>query len=310
MTCDDRRPLRPRGAQPPAPMSSISRPRPPLPFLAIAALLALSVVLVAGALAAGRSEPPAGAVAAITGVPATPSPTPAPTATPTPTPTPTPAPTPRPARTPIPQLEPMPTPTPDPVLSMNLYRDGDFVSQATKDQCVSAAMQIMLNIVGSKADRSIKTQARLDALAEELSDGKVGATEPKGWAAGLEQLGAGGYRVEVAPSRTKAILRAVWAMRETGRPVGLLVWRGAHSWVLHGYEATADPAAGKPFTVTHIYVSDPWYPRVSSIWGPSRGPNARITPKQLVEDYLPWRRPTGKYPGMDGKFVMVLPENG
>lgn len=292
-------------------MSSISRPRPPLPFLAIAAILALSGVLIAsGLIAAGGTEPPAGAVAAITGRPATPPPTPAPTATPTPSPSATPSPTPRPARTPIPQLEPMPTPTPDPVLSMNLYRDGDFVSQATKDQCVSAAMQIMLNIVGPKADRTSGTQARLDALAEELSDGRAGATEPKGWAAALEQLGAGGYRVEVAPSRNKAILRAVWAMRETGRPVGLLVWRGAHSWVLHGYEATADPIAGVPFEVTHLYVSDPWYPRISSIWGASRGPNARIKPEQLEEDYFPWRRPTGRYPGMDGGYVLVLPEDG
>ena len=291
------------------PMSSISRPRPPLPFLAIAAALSLSAVLVAGGLiAAASTEPPAGAVAAITGHPSTPSPTPEPT--PEPSSTPSPSPSPRPPRTPIPELEPIPTPTPDPVLAMNLYRDGDFVSQATKDQCVSAAMQIMLNIVGSKADRSARTQARLDALAEELSDGKAGATEPKGWAAGLEARGAGGYRVEVAPSRNKAILRAVWAMRETGRPVGLLVWRGAHSWVLHGYEATADPLSGEPFEITHLYVSDPWYPRISSIWGASRGPNARITPDQLQEDYFPWRRPTGRYPGMDGGFVLVLPEDG
>ena len=193
---------------------------------------------------------------------------------------------------------------------MNLYRKGDFVSQATKDQCVAAAMQIMLNIVGPKDDTSTRTQARLDKLAQELSHARNGGTEPRGWAAALEQLGGGGYRVEIAPSRTRAILRAVTAIRATGRPVGLLVWRGAHSWVLHGYETTADPLAGVPFTVTHIYVSDPWYPRVSSIWGPSRGPNARITPKQLEEDYLPWRRPTGRYPGMDGQFVLVLPEGG
>ena len=191
---------------------------------------------------------------------------------------------------------------------MNLYRKGDFVSQATKDQCVSAAMQIMLNIIGPSDDRSTQTQARLDDAGRGSSrTGAPGATEPKGWAAGLEQRGAGGYRIEVAPSRTKAILRAVTAIRATGRPVGLLVWRGAHSWVLHGYEATADPARWRPVRRHPLYVSDPWYPRISSIWGASRGPNARITPKQLEEDYLPWRRPTGRYPGMDGQFVLVLP---
>jgi hypothetical protein len=190
---------------------------------------------------------------------------------------------------------------------MNLYNEGDFVSQATKDQCLSAAMQIMLNVIGPTDDRSAKTQARLDALAMKLSDGRPGATEPRGWAAGLEQLGAGGYEVMVAPTRGKAIERAVRAIRATGRPAGLLVWRGAHSWVLHGWEASGDPAGADPITVTHLWVSDPWYPRISSIWGPSRGPNARITPAQLEEDYLPWRRPTGRYPGMDGAYVVILP---
>lgn len=193
---------------------------------------------------------------------------------------------------------------------MNLYRKGDFVSQATKDQCVSAAMQIMLNIIGPTDDRTKPTQARIADLAKELSKARNGGTEPIGWARGLAQLGGGTYKVEVAPTRTKAILRAVRAIRATGRPVGLLVWRGAHSWVLHGFETTTDPADPSPLTVTHLYVTDPWYPRVSNIWGASRGPNARITPKELEEDYLQWRRPTGRYPGMDGEYVLVLPVAG
>ena len=88
---------------------------------------------------------------------------------------------------------------------------------------------------------------------------------------------------------------------------GLLVWRGAHSWVLHGFETTADPALTDDYEVTGLWVSDPWYPRVSSIWGASRKPNQRITVKQLREDYLKWRRPTGRYPGKDGKYVLVIP---
>ena len=192
---------------------------------------------------------------------------------------------------------------------MNLYRKGDFVSQATKDQCVSAALQIMLNITGAMDDRSARTQARIAELAASLSKARNGGTEPLGWARGLEQLGGGAYEVLVAPTRGKAIERAVRAIRATGRPAGLLVWRGAHSWVLHGYESTADPADPGGMTVTHLYVSDPWYPRISSIWGPSRGPNARITPKQLEEDFLPWRRPTGRYPAMDGQYVVIAPVN-
>jgi hypothetical protein len=278
------------------------------PFaVAVAGLLAVAVV----SLAACAGPTHAGDVAGVTGLPSatieysSPPPLRAsapPTAPPTPTPTPSPSPTPPPT--------PAPTPTPKPVLSMNLYHKGDFVSQATKDQCVSGAMQIMLNVIGAIDDRTTKTQSRIAALAKDLSDARNGGTEPLGWARGLGKLGGGKYVVEVAPTRGKAIERAVRAIRATGRPVGLLVWRGAHSWVLHGFETTADPAGPGPMTVTHLYVSDPWYPRISSIWGPSRGPNARITPKQLEEDYLPWRRPTGRYPAMDGQYVLVMPVAG
>lgn len=282
--------------------------------LAIFAAAALAVAAAGLTLATAARQ--TGTVAAATGLPhalssavpptptrPTPRPTQAPTATPAPTPTPTATPTP----TPTPTSTLTPAPTPVPVTAVNLYTDGDFVSQATKDQCVSAAMQIMLNVVNAEADTSKGTQAMLDRLATELSAARNGGTEPKGWAAGLEQLGAGGYEVLVAPTRGKAIERAVRAIRATGRPAGLLVWRGAHSWVLHGWEATADPAGPDPMTVTQLYVSDPWYPRISSIWGESRGPNARITPAQLEEDFLPWRRPSGRYPGMDGQYVVVVP---
>ena len=275
------------------------------PFaVAFAGFLSIAVVGLSGC--AGLTE--AGGVAGVTGrpsiAPELASP-PAARATAPPTPMPTPSPTPSPTPTPTPA--PTATPTPEPVLAMNLYRKGDFVSQATKDQCVSAAMQIMLNITGAFNDRSARTQARIDDLAEALSKARKGATEPIGWARGLDELGGGSYEVVVAPTRGKAIERAVRAIRATGRPAGLLVWRGAHSWVLHGYESTADPAGPGEMTVTHLYVSDPWFPRISSIWGPSRGPNARITPKQLEEDFLPWRRPTGRYPGMDGQYVLILP---
>ena len=64
------------------------------------------------------------------------------------------------------------------------------------------------------------------------------------------------------------------------------------------------------YKVTRLWVSDPWYPRISSIWGPSRKPNQAITMTQLREDYLKWRRPTGRYRGMDGQYVLVIPVAG
>jgi hypothetical protein len=210
---------------------------------------------------------------------------------------------------PRPTATPTPTPTPVPTgpYAVNLYGKGDFVSQATKDQCVSAAMQIMLNVVGPENDRSKATQAGLARLAKRLSDARDDGTEPLGWARGLAERGAGDYEVVAEPSMGAAVRRAIVALRATGRPVGLLVWRGAHSWVLHGFETTADPALTDDYEIRGLWVSDPWYPRVSNIWGPSRKPNQRVTVKQLRDDYLKWRRPTGKYPGMDGQYVLVVP---
>jgi hypothetical protein len=76
---------------------------------------------------------------------------------------------------------------------------------------------------------------------------------------------------------------------------------------LSGFKATADPAYTNKFKVTHVYIEDVWYPRISSIWGPSGGPGSLVPVDRLDEDYLRWRRPTGPYPHKDGKYVLVVP---
>jgi hypothetical protein len=211
------------------------------------------------------------------------------------------------------------TPVAEPVLDppvvpegpfeMDLYRKRDFVTEATKWYCVPAAMLTMINIMSRGAEHAKATQTGLYRLARQLSTktlvGK--GAEPIGWARGLEQLGHGGFDVGVHASRRAAIRAAAKAIRLTGRPAGLLVWRGAHSWVMSGFRATADPAVTDDFTVTHVYIEDVWYPYVSSIWGASRPPGSLVPVAALKEDYLKWRRPTRRYPGMDGRFVTILP---
>jgi hypothetical protein len=76
---------------------------------------------------------------------------------------------------------------------------------------------------------------------------------------------------------------------------------------MSGFKATADPAYTNDFEVTHVHIEDPWYPRVSSIWGASRPPDALVPVSRLDEDYLRWRRPTVRYPEKDGLFVLVVP---
>lgn len=137
---------------------------------------------------------------------------------------------------------PSPTPTPGPV-AVDLYRKGDFVSQVRADWCVPAAIQTMANLIDRPAAK-VPSQRRLDQLSRSLSsDRLVGAgSEPEGWAGTLNELGLGPYVVVSMRTREGAIAAAARAIRLTGRPVGLLMWRGAHAWVMSGFEATADPA--------------------------------------------------------------------
>ncbi len=49
-------------------------------------------------------------------------------------------------------------------------------------------------------------------------------------------------------------------MRATRKPVGLLVLRGGHAWVMTGFEATRDPGRTDNFRVTRVQVMGPLWP--------------------------------------------------
>jgi len=203
--------------------------------------------------------------------------------------------------------KPRSTAAPSGPFSMDLYRAGDYVGELTKVWCLPAAMQTSINIMNPGADTSRKTQASIFKLARSLAPAPDGAAEPEGWAEGLTRLGYGNYEVTQQPSIKAAIHLAARQVRLTNRPAGLLVWRGAHSWVMSGFTATADPATTNSFVVLAVRIEDVWYPRFSTIWGYSRPPDALVPVGALPADYLPWKRPTGRYPGKDGKFVLVVP---
>jgi hypothetical protein len=205
---------------------------------------------------------------------------------------------------------PAPTPRPAAVpFAINLFNEGDFVSQRRVDWCVPASILAMINMIDPAVNRRPPAQRELDRLARRLSTWRLrgAGSEPEGWARTLNRLGYGPYEVRAERTRAAAIASAARALRLTGRPVGLLVWRGAHAWVVSGFRATADPAGTDAFAVTHLSVLDPWYPRDSSIWGPSRRPNATISVRRVAKVYLAWRRPAMRYPEKDGRFVLVIP---
>jgi hypothetical protein len=210
-----------------------------------------------------------------------------------------------------------------PAFKLDLGTKGDYVAQTNFVQCVGASMQMMLNMINPKDDRTSRTQLRLQTLARELSGRRGDGSERKGasvrgWSAGLNELGAGPYRLVGLKTIDEALHLAASSMRQTGRPVGLLVWRGRHAWVMSGFHATADPRATSNYEVTAAIVMDPLYPHGSSVWGPSPKPREAISVKTLGRQFVPRRQGSNFASGvggvgastmsaLSGKYVLVLP---
>jgi hypothetical protein len=202
--------------------------------------------------------------------------------------------------------------------SMNLFRRGDFSSQRTTFWCIPASTQMMMNMMdGGRPNRSRAMQARLYRIGDRLEEDGTFSREPEPdywrgmgiseWTGLLNRFDYGPYELAGSRSYRKALRTAARMLRKTGKPVGLVVWHGAHAWVMSGFTATADPATSKDFEVTSIWVQDPWYPRTSSVWGRSRGPNANVSPGVLREDFRRYGRPGRRNPDRDGRFMLVLP---
>jgi hypothetical protein len=210
-----------------------------------------------------------------------------------------------------------PTPSPKPVrkpvnVKIEPRPAAAFVSELKDTWCAAAAVQIALNVNGkdSRIDTSRARQTRIRNLEVALTtrkDSRNGGAGPLGMVATLEKLGAVDYELRIYDTRAEALRASAKAIRQTGHAAILLAWRGAHAWVMTGFKADADPVVFRNAKVTGAYIIDPWYPRVSSIWGPSDGPGVFQDAAEMKRNYLPWRRPEGRYPGRDRKFLAIVP---
>jgi hypothetical protein len=192
--------------------------------------------------------------------------------------------------------------------NLNLFRDGAFVSQVTMTQCVAASSQMMLNLILETSDTSRATQAMYMAYAQanDMVTYRDGGSNPAGWAAALNRYGGAVYSVGKYIDSGSAIRAAVTRLRVTNRPVGLLVFRGRHAWVLNGFEATADPAVTSNFTVTAVYVTGPLYPREPNSYGYDQPPNTRLTVNQFTTSYF-WRYYDSSLTTWNNYWVIVQP---
>ena len=202
----------------------------------------------------------------------------------------------------------------------DVARRADFVAQTNFVQCVGASLQMMINMIEPGRNRSAKEQLRLQKLARKLSpprrDGSIrqGASV-RGWVQVLRREVDQPYRLVGADSLNTAVKMAARAIDRTGAPVGLLVWRGRHAWVMSGFTSTKPLSRGGKVTSVTIY--DPLYPYGDDFWGPSPRPGVPISIKALGRQFVPRRTNNTSnrfqttlqqaYPTLSGKYVLVMP---
>lgn len=190
---------------------------------------------------------------------------------------------------------------------MNLYRTGVYSQQRTYLWCTAANVQMMRNIVRRQSDQSYSNQRHYfywmrshNRYSLPVSDG----VDPQGWRDGLRNWVDSRYTISSSTGFDAILKTAVRSLRRTNRPVGLLVARGGHAWILHGFTATADPAVTSNFTVTSVRVTGPLWGLQNSSFGYDMRPNTRLTRTQLKRFWTPWH-----YSGIrmvwEGRYVAI-----
>ena len=190
----------------------------------------------------------------------------------------------------------------------SVYTRGSFSQQYTDYTCVGASVQMMLNMIKGRTDRSASAQRTYWRFGRNNGRYKPGnnGVDPVGWVAALERFGAGDYSINLANRYQPGLKTLAARMRAEDRPIGLFVHHGGHAWVMTGFEATADPRRTSSYRVTAVQVMGPLYPD-GTIGGRSYDPGPRtwLTAKQLRKKFTPlqWRRA----PEWNGRWVAVVP---
>ena len=211
------------------------------------------------------------------------------------------------ADAPVPSSAPAtPKPPKREPFAMNLAQRVDFVAQYTFEWCVGASLQMAVNMSTDASRTSRRDQQLLWEMARDRSASPFGGANPIGWVATLNELDIGPYRLVSLETFDEAVATAASAIRTTRRPVGLVMWRGRHAWVMSGFEATADPRHFDDFDVKRVRVHDPLYPHGSSVWGKSPKPNSLVSLDTLAKQYV--IRDRGRVNlGVPPGWLLVLP---
>ena len=99
-----------------------------------------------------------------------------------------------------------------------------------------------INMATKESTTTRSAQQEFWEMARDRSFSPFGGANPRGWVATLNEEGVGPYELVSVPTFDEALQTAAAAIRATKRPVGLVMWRGRHAWVMSGFTSTADPA--------------------------------------------------------------------
>ena len=196
-------------------------------------------------------------------------------------------------------------------VDLDIVKDHEavFAHELKDTWCAPAGVQMVLAVLGH-GSTSHAFQRELQNRVHEwesLKDARDGLWGPSAMALALDAYGAKGYEVRAYRTRQGALRDAARQIETTKSPAILLAWRGAHTWVMTGFRADADPKVFNDARIRGTYILDPWYPDISSIWGPSDPPGTFQDEAEMIRNYLKWKRPEGSYPERDGLYIAVVP---
>ncbi len=152
----------------------------------------------------------------------------------------------------------------------DVYFSAGYERQIDNRTCVAGSTGMMMNFL-ARRDMNLSQTWMLHYAQQRdaLSDSTQRGSDPLGWSRAATYFsGWTGrpttYTWEAYASATSALRRAAKQIAITGKPVGLLVSHGAHAMVMTGFTATANPATTSTWTLSTIWISDPYgYPHRS-----------------------------------------------
>ncbi|MBA2380642.1 MAG: C39 family peptidase [Chloroflexi bacterium] len=188
--------------------------------------------------------------------------------------------------------------------SRDLFFAAGYEHQVDSRTCTAASTAMMMNFI-ARRDLKLSQLAilRYEQPRDALSNATQRGSDPLGWSKAATYFSRytgrpTTYRWEAYSSASRALRRAATQIAITGKPVGLLVRYGTHAMVMTGFTVSSNPAHHASFTLSSVWISDPYgYSHRSYAAGST--PLNRYLQTDATPYYdLAWY----------GKYVIVVPQ--